>query len=602
MKNKFLMLLGLAAIVMAVASCSKEEPTPFSLGSSFSNTAKYAPHEEEDVQRASEAIKEKGGSEVTNTIVVKVQGEDGKPLSDAVVLFNGKEVSTDDKGEVVIENVTIQEQFGYIRVRKAGYVDGSRAFKAIDAEHGATVTAVVRMLRLGEEVNVPSEGFSSVQISTPYGEGRIDFEGGFLEEGGRPYSGNVRVSTQYIDPLDPNTELTMPGDLRGLTTQNDIVPLISFGMVNVELIGDAGQLLQISSPATIRVPINPNQLATADPTIPMWYFNDAAGIWIEEGQSLRDGDDYVAVVNHFTWWNWDKPANQSCDLYGRVLDACGNEVIGAWCTMNGFWLGNYLGGWEWANVQPNTTYTLDATITLASGTYTGTATITTGGVGSANYVTITMNNLAQNMFSGRILDCLGNPIMTPTTILVTTPSGGTFTAGPFTGLYSIPYAGPPGTITFVATSGRITSLPIAIDACTPPRHDITICPERIEYSINGGPLHIDFLRSWGGQTTPTDFFVEAFDWSNPVAKTRIESHTTTVGTGYPYGIAFGDMEFASISDPAGMIAAGNGITFDLVSYPPVVGGMIEIEFSGPYVDGFGNNKRITGKAFVIRRF
>ena len=52
---------------------------------------------------------------------------------------------------------------------------------------------------------------------------------------GAAYTGNVSVSTFYLNPADANFNEYMPGDLRGLNSSNQQKILQSFGMVLIEM-------------------------------------------------------------------------------------------------------------------------------------------------------------------------------------------------------------------------------------------------------------------------------------------------------------------------------------------------------------------------------
>lgn len=80
----------------------------------------------------------------------------------------------------------------------------------------------------------------------------------------------------------------MPGALTGLDQAGTKVVLGSFGMVAVELQGDGGELLQIASGKTVelRLAVSALQLSKAPATIPMWYFDEVKGYWVEEGQAV----------------------------------------------------------------------------------------------------------------------------------------------------------------------------------------------------------------------------------------------------------------------------------------------------------------------------
>ena len=103
----------------------------------------------------------------------------------------------------------------------------------------------------------------------------------------------------------------MPGNLTGLTTDNEQKILQTYGMIAVELEGSGGEKLNLApgKPATITLPIPSSLQASAPATIPLWYFNDSLGIWKEEGTAAKQGNNYVGSVSHFSFWNCDVPAN-----------------------------------------------------------------------------------------------------------------------------------------------------------------------------------------------------------------------------------------------------------------------------------------------------
>jgi hypothetical protein len=97
----------------------------------------------------------------------------------------------------------------------------------------------------------------------------------------------------------------MPGMLFAESTNGAAKVLETYGMMNVELRGSAGQKLQITNTAEIQMPITATQLATAPTTIPLWHFDETLGYWKEEGSATKVGNKYVGTVSHFSWWNCD---------------------------------------------------------------------------------------------------------------------------------------------------------------------------------------------------------------------------------------------------------------------------------------------------------
>lgn len=146
---------------------------------------------------------------------------------------------------------------------------------------------------------------------------------------GTAYSGSVKAEITLIDPSsDPNI---MPGDFTTVDTATGVVASIeSFGAVNVTFESEAGEALDLADgqTATIRIPVAEG--ATNPPsTIPLYYFDETLGRWIEEGQATLTTSGGVAVyegtVSHFTTWNADR-VFETVTIAGCVVDAAGNAV------------------------------------------------------------------------------------------------------------------------------------------------------------------------------------------------------------------------------------------------------------------------------------
>ncbi|NRA92687.1 MAG: hypothetical protein HRU26_08385, partial [Psychroserpens sp.] len=111
-----------------------------------------------------------------------------------------------------------------------------------------------------------------------------------------------------------------PGMLYAANAQNEERMLQTFGMLAVELRGSNGEDLNLAegSSAEIRVPLDPSLVGNAPGTIPLWYFDEDNGYWIEDGQATLVGNEYVGTVTHFSFWNCDVPAD--------VVTLCVNVV------------------------------------------------------------------------------------------------------------------------------------------------------------------------------------------------------------------------------------------------------------------------------------
>lgn len=155
-------------------------------------------------------------------------------------------------------------------------------------------------------------------------------------------SGTLPVGdiTAALTPINPALDINlMPGDM----TVSGGDPLASYGALTVAFSDASGSPLNLSSgqTATIRIPVS-NRGSTAVPaTIPLYYFDEDQGVWVQEGAATlsADGTYYEGSVGHFSTWNADYLFD-SISINGCVQDFTGNKIANALVNMEGF---NYNG-------------------------------------------------------------------------------------------------------------------------------------------------------------------------------------------------------------------------------------------------------------------
>ena len=150
------------------------------------------------------------------------------------------------------------------------------------------------------------------------------------------FPAGVTAITGQITYLDPETDVDLApgGDLLALPADADPndtpVPLETFGMMEFDLVDqDGNPVSDLAAPAEVCMKAGAG-LAAGD-TIPLWYYDDEAGLWIEEGQGTvesRDGQLLICGdVNHFSWWNYDQPINtHSCFKYHFIDGDTGDSL------------------------------------------------------------------------------------------------------------------------------------------------------------------------------------------------------------------------------------------------------------------------------------
>ena len=277
---KKIILLMLAG-VLAFASCKKDSIIVDPPVSPIDNTRNFV--------------------QVNTSLVGQVVDKDNTPISNALVSFGTETISSDENGIFAFEDVTVLENRAFVTVEKDGYFHGSRTFFAYKDQRS---NVKISLLEKTIQGTVDANGGT---VSTPEGV-QLEFPANAVAYAdGTPYTGTVQVAAQYLDPTAENIESIMPGDLRGITTDNVEEGLTTYGMVAVELLGSGGELLNVADGKTVQLtmPVGNAQLSAAPSEIPLWYFDETNGVWKEEGSATLQGDKYIGDVSHFTFWNCD---------------------------------------------------------------------------------------------------------------------------------------------------------------------------------------------------------------------------------------------------------------------------------------------------------
>ncbi len=165
------------------------------------------------------------------------------------------------------------------------------------------------------------------------GVGEVTFPANaFVNENGTPYTGEVNVEMAAMQPQMDGFFAAFPGEFEGVRENGDVVPFVSFGIMDVNLMNaDKSAPVRLAPGVTagLTMDVAPTQKASAPATIPMWYYDPDTGTWIEDGEATLEGNTYVTEVDHFTTWNWDMPLEDICQIQGTVEDLDGNPVADA---------------------------------------------------------------------------------------------------------------------------------------------------------------------------------------------------------------------------------------------------------------------------------
>lgn len=269
-----------------------------------------------------------------------VTDENGSPVEGATVTYMGQVQKTDKSGIYLFKKVEANATHNTLSINQPGFFDANRVFIAVGSSE-----IKLKSILLKKEFNYSFSSVSGGSIYTPDKIG-LNFPAGSIvyESGGGDYTGVVQVAVKYIEPTGNDLLFKMPGNLTAINANKENQVLATFGMMAVELRSDKGDKLNIKPgqqvKASIEVPYM--LLANAPGTLPIWYFDENTGYWMEGGSATLTNRRYTGFVSHFSYWNYDSP-RPCVKISGKVKDQAGNPVpdVCVWFKAEGEWSGGY---------------------------------------------------------------------------------------------------------------------------------------------------------------------------------------------------------------------------------------------------------------------
>ncbi len=239
--------------------------------------------------------------ETTSSILGYVYDENNQPIENANVSLYSAITKTDKYGVFSFKNVKMDKLGTYIKVEKSGYLLGSDMLypdKSLNFSY-------IHMYSFDKTGEFDSDKGGTIEMVNG---GTIAFTpNSIVKDDGSDYNGKVIITAKRLDLNDERLGDKMPGALVGINKKGNTAILGTSGMIAVELRDNSGGKLNIKQGkyANISIPVSNTQLNNAPDEIPLWYFDENKGIWIEEGSAILQDGNFVADLPHFSWWNLD---------------------------------------------------------------------------------------------------------------------------------------------------------------------------------------------------------------------------------------------------------------------------------------------------------
>jgi len=347
------------------------------------------------------------GVTISTSIGGEVLDESNNPISNALVTIGSNDTYTNANGHFYLTNISVDSDRAYVKVEKDGYFLGARA---VNPDEFATSYVSIQLIQKVIVGTIQNNTGGTIAIS---GGPSITFDAGDVSlENGNSYNGLVSVYASYLNPTASNIGRIIPGDLGAIDENGDAVALITYGMVAVELVGSNGEHLNIAQgqSAELSMPVQSAQQSGAPSSIPLWYFDETIGNWIEEGSATLQGNSYVGTVNHFTFWNCDDPM-PSVNLNLNV--SCNNVPIANVMVQLSSPLG-VIYGTSYTNANGEIDELMPAGVHLIIDIFDMCGNVIFNQDLGVNNTDLDLGQIIQcnnsNMITGTLLDCNGGPV------------------------------------------------------------------------------------------------------------------------------------------------------------------------------------------------
>ncbi|WP_191858084.1 hypothetical protein [Hanstruepera ponticola] len=391
---KFLKTISLSLLFIVIYSCQRDD-SPSELNSNQNNNR--------------DPFIENYGNQITRTFMGRVSYSLNQPLKDVLVKIGDQFTFTDENGIYIIENANVYERFAYITAEKEGFFHSSRTVIPTIGINNVDIRCQSILL-----IGVTTSGVQETFENTNHGT-KITLLGEYINENGSEYTGNVKV---YMTRMNYDFENLNFGTHYASNQDNEERLLKLFEVFRIELQGENGERLNIAEgfDAEFEITVNQNNLEDAPSLIPLWYFDETAGYWKEEGQaSLVDGK-YITTLNKSAIWSCSVPL-ETASLCINVIDQDGEplENYTVSVSSNNYDLKNELTNMEGQACQMipiNETLTVNIhSFNYCDNYYTHNESI--GSFNLDSEITIVVpsdSEIIKETVSGNFYSCNGNPV------------------------------------------------------------------------------------------------------------------------------------------------------------------------------------------------
>lgn len=516
-----------------------------------------------------------------------VTDENNLPVNLATVQVGTSTITTDKYGYFEIKNIDVIKDAATVTVTKSGYFKGIKTYIAAE---GKPAFFRIKLIPKTNSGTFNSGSGGGVTLSNGLSI-TLPANAVVNASSNTAYTGTVNVAAYWINPASSDLPNNMPGDLRGINTAGNAQLLTTYGMAAIELRGSGGEFLQIAAgkKATLSLPIPSSLSSSAPAAIPLWYFDETKGLWIQEGTATKTGNNYVGEVSHFSFWNVDVPESfvqLSCTLVDPAAQPIQNAVVKISVINNpaNFRYGytnasGYVSGPVPANSQ--LLFEVFSSAGCSTPLYSQNVTTATTNIPLGMISLVLPNSLA--MITGTVVNCSNTPVTNGYVMVIKDNNHirlNLSNTGSYTG--TIPVCNNTGSsVTFIAedlatnmTSGPVVRSLVSGPNTVPP---IQVCSapqqEYVNFIKNGVPESYHYLFLSQATSNPLSYGIFFYlDPAHTIYRGFFQISQTGIATG-------------STQTLLGIATGGTGLPNMVISNPPVNVNITEYGGVGQYIAG-----------------
>ena len=216
-------------------------------------------------------------------------------LSDVAVSIGESMTTTNELGLFSLDGY-FNSEGTLVRLQKDGYfTTNGYVIPIVDEESQIKLYLRERITELtidSEKDNDISNDDYSLQFS----------ESSFVDEDQTAYSGDVSVYVSHMSPSSADFNEFFSGTMLSKESEAESFAIQSYGVIQVDLVGNNMQDLDINKSASLSMTIPTNLLNGAPDELSLFSLDESNGLWVKEGRAIKEGNQYIAEVSHFSTW------------------------------------------------------------------------------------------------------------------------------------------------------------------------------------------------------------------------------------------------------------------------------------------------------------